>query len=303
LAEQSFDHGKLVAATAQRLRLIQTDYAQEEPATRQQYLQEELKSAIDKVPIQEQRAFLERLGDYFPVWESGGGEKATTVVEAAPSSMDLPSMLREVAEQGKKIAENQRAEVVRRLADAWGVQAVARDGKVEGVAGAVQGALKLPANVNLDPARTSELVGMLIDFVVKLEPLARTTWRVLKPESESMATAAGTIARFVKGEAHVPLERELRELRQMLAGFMDALSKCGKVLYQKHLRRLDPEDVKDAVDTMGGASGLFGGKEKAYWGQYRKLAEEVLTESEVEKATANVVVELVERITRGQVKG
>ena len=307
MGEFSYDRSRLVAETANRLRLMQVDFAQEEPSTREEYLSGELKVALERVPLAEQHAFLKELGDRFPTWEAAPPPPPEPPAPPPPPARpDLPTALKMVAEDGRGLPESQRQEVINRLMAAWGLSqkaAPAAPVKTEAVAANIGAKLGLSANQQVDPTRVAELTVLLIDFVQKLQPLTNKAWSMFKTEADAIGVQQKTMARFVSGDAAAPLNKELTDLRQTIAAFMDALSKCGRTLYHRHLLRLDPEDVKAAiVAERGRVGGFLRGADAECWEKYCELAVETLGETNIQSAMSKIVVEAVER-TRGAAKG
>ena len=65
------------AGVAQRLRMIQSNWAEEEKAVRQDYLREEVSKSLDQVSSSDKAACLDALQRYFP----GRAITTTTVVK------------------------------------------------------------------------------------------------------------------------------------------------------------------------------------------------------------------------------
>src|SRR5690242_9898958 len=61
---------KLVAATANRLRLVQSDFADEPEQVRKDYLSDEIQRALGTLIPNERKAFLEELKQFFPTWDA-----------------------------------------------------------------------------------------------------------------------------------------------------------------------------------------------------------------------------------------
>src|SRR5690349_2895693 len=53
-----------------RLRALQASFADDPAADRENYLAQELKQALDKVPASRRASHLELLADYFPTWQA-----------------------------------------------------------------------------------------------------------------------------------------------------------------------------------------------------------------------------------------
>ena len=197
-------------------------------------------------------------------------------------------MLRGVLAQGQTLPEDQKQEILRLLAERWGVAPKPAAGKTE----EVRAKLGVTSAQALDDARLAELTVMLIDFVQRLEPLVQKTWRLFDASgANGKGPVQGTITRFACGEKDVPLPQELGELRTLIAAMMDAFAKVPKVFYQQHLLRFEPEEIKEAVKVQGGG-GLWKGFEVKCWEQYCRMAPE-LAESATQEGLARIIVELV----------
>ena len=69
LPDQNTDVSRLVAATVNRLRLIQVDFADQPPDVRENYLSDEVEHALAKLLPEQRGAFIQELKERFPTWE------------------------------------------------------------------------------------------------------------------------------------------------------------------------------------------------------------------------------------------
>src|SRR4051812_12239156 len=81
LPEQVIDVSRLVAATVNRLRLIQVDFADQPADVRENYLTDEVEHAIAKLLPEQRGSFLQELKERFPTWDR-------QVDISAPSAQD-----------------------------------------------------------------------------------------------------------------------------------------------------------------------------------------------------------------------
>lgn len=181
------DMRSLVEATASRLRLVQADLADHDPSERQAVLAEEIERAIQPLVPADREQFLMDLQARFPAWEGGG-----IVVQSAPAGngaaapvaapiegreqKDISYHIAKVLEMAPGLSAEQRESVSRKLAaagftlggiDAWPEAGLARVSK-EIFAGK-------PAKI--DSSRVLDLMAMLAEFALRLEPVVWQTCR------------------------------------------------------------------------------------------------------------------------------
>jgi hypothetical protein len=297
LAELSGDISRLVGATANRLRLVQVDFADEDAATREEYLLKELKAALEQVPHLDRRSFLDELAQRFPTWQQKP-QPPKDGPAPQPEPMDLISLLRRLAEHGQKLSESQRRDLLGQLGKAWGITA-----KAEAAEPPPQGwrsKLALAAGDQVDAARATELFSLLVDFVQALDPLVTKTWKGINANANNRRTDwTRAMARYVRGDRDAAVPQELLELRQLTAALTNVLPQLGHRLHQRHLLRFRPADIEEAVRVEGGVWPV--GLEAKCWRKYAKLAA-ALEESPVEAAISQVIIELVEPILKGSAK-
>src|SRR5947209_5498582 len=84
MSDQNSGQGDKVAAVANRLRLLQIDFADQGDQVRCDYLKEELGRTLASLPPAERKPFLEELQARFPTWD-GKVELARKPVDIRPS--------------------------------------------------------------------------------------------------------------------------------------------------------------------------------------------------------------------------
>src|SRR4051812_9036421 len=70
-----------------QLRLIQASFAEDAPATRQQYLSEEIARSLKTVPPTKRRIYLQALAERFPAWESAPAPQGAPGLEIPPEEL------------------------------------------------------------------------------------------------------------------------------------------------------------------------------------------------------------------------
>src|SRR3954466_6758058 len=76
------DVSRLVAATVNRLRLIQVDFADQPQDVRENYLSDEVEHALAKLLPDQRQIFIQELKERFPTWD---GQVAITGPSQAPA--------------------------------------------------------------------------------------------------------------------------------------------------------------------------------------------------------------------------
>ena len=86
-----------VAATVNRLRMLQVDLADESDLVRQEQLSEVIKRALAEIVPEQRQAFLEELRDRFPNWDAGStgqaDQKETITASDMYEDLDDPDFL------------------------------------------------------------------------------------------------------------------------------------------------------------------------------------------------------------------
>src|SRR6266853_114656 len=88
LAEESLWASSLAA----RLRLLQANFADDDPAERKDYIVQEIERALKGVVPDKRRALLDALALRFPAWQSS---RPAPVAAAAPAAPETPEALLE----------------------------------------------------------------------------------------------------------------------------------------------------------------------------------------------------------------
>ncbi len=310
LAKHTYDRARLVAATANRLRLIQIDFADEPPEVRRGYLEEALEGALAEVLPEEREIFLEELKERFPTWDPNVELRAPEAPPPTTSPLDAqelrdPSFLvTRLVEEAAKLPEEERRGLVRTLQEA-GLAPRPTGGLPTEALEKVRSALGVKGEAALAEDRLVSLLVMLVDFACSLDPLVWRTWGKLAPKSkfQSLGSLRHTLHRFATGDERVSeaqAEEEVLKLRHMLASMVVALGQAGRIaatdVVSSVLAPLAPAKIEDLVRFERG--GFFVAKEVKCWNKYKELAEkhnEVSVEGTIREKIQHFVEELMRR--------
>jgi len=267
-----------VEAAAARLRMIQTDLADQPEEVREAHLREEIGHAIAKMVPDERRAFLAALQERFPAWESAASAAAAAHAEAegvtsASDRRELrdPVFLAErLAEASKGMSERERETVLAVLGRAG--LAPAGDGAGASVGAAFAEAVGLEAS-GVDAGRALAAAAELVQVIDRLDQLAWSTWKQMAPKSTLRRREAvgKTLARFVsedEGASRAQLSEDLERFRQLTAALLSSFSRVGPLAHQI-VAPFAPEEIsrfarqeKKMLESM----------EVACWRKYQELA-------------------------------
>jgi len=111
---------KLVAATANRLRLVQSDFADEPEQVRKDYLSDEIQRALGTLVPNERKAFLDELKQFFPTWDAKVEVRTEKVaVVATPTDQkelkDPGFLVSRLAELAPQLNEQQKHAIIEKL--------------------------------------------------------------------------------------------------------------------------------------------------------------------------------------------
>jgi len=299
---------KRVAATANRLRMVQIDTVDENPQARQGYLADEIQRALASVTPEERPVFLEELKARFPTWD-GQVQVPVGVKGDGKSPMDArelkdPSfLLSRLIELAPSLNPQQRQAMIERLRDAG-----LAPGEEGGAAGFPEEAarqfrqkFKVPEGKKLDAAKVLALATMLGELATGLHQLAWTAWRTMAPGSDIRVSGnlQLSIAKFAAGDPTVGREQvaqELERLRQLSASLIAAIGETGRQFAAHHHAKFAPTEIEASVKMEG--VGMFANLERSCWRKYVELAG-AMDEHAMESDIRETIAREAEKFMRG----
>lgn len=292
----------LAEVTANRLRLIQADLADEPAESRRAHLNDEVKTALEKVPMAERNDFLSAVEDRFPAWEGGrvvtGGDGSAAMLSATDMAefTDPGFLLRQLVKTAPSMTEEQRREAGEQLAAAGIAPAGAGEIPQEAFSRA-KAAMQIPADGDADAGRMLEAGALLAEQVILLDALCWKVWRQIAPESgyRSVVPLNTLLASYVSGSGETgrgQVSEALERFRALTAALTTSVGKVGRTVYAE-LAEFSPSQVESLAkaDKKWNES-----VELAAWRKYRELAgklDEATVESKVRQAVSRSVEEIV----------
>jgi len=294
-----------VLETANRLRLIQVDFADESEQTRIDYLREEIEKVLKTFLPAERKEFLERLLEKFPtgsfVAQPGSGEQenksSSTSDESEFKNVDF--LIQSLLEIAPTLSDEQKVIIDKSLEEAGLRPKVKNDDSFE-FGQELKAKLKIGSGRSLDSAQLAELSAMLIDFVLRLEPLVWNTWRKLSPRStvRQQGELTTKIGQFLCDEemSGNKVDDDLKVLQRLIAAMTSAVSRAGGQFAKRHLARFSPSEISALVKMEPGS--VFVSHEVKCWRKYVELAE-TLNEDSIEMEIRKAIVDYVESLAKG----
>ena len=299
-----------VTALANRLRLVQTDFGDENAEVRRKFLSEEIERALSAIVPGERQAFLEELTTRFPTWDPNvelmmpaEGETAglSSIEEPRPEAWQDPVLLAtRLAELIPTLSQEGRQAITEQLRKAGVASKVQQDWPKK-AAEALASELQLSGQEPLDLSRLLELIALLVHLMQSLEQLAWETWKRMAPRStiRRPARLQGTMRRFIRGDSDVTsgqIAEDVNQLRRLLASLISAVAQAGRRVGVAHFKTLSPSEIRLLVQTEsgGGLKSLIQKSPDAKcWQKYVELAGQI-TEESIEREIIEAIVSSAE---------
>jgi DNA primase len=299
---------QLVAATSNRLRLVQVDFADQGPDVRREYLSEEIERALSAVVPDQRQPFLAELMEQFPSWDARVEvqlRKDDTTERSLTDARELQDpnfLVARLIDCAGKLGEGERKVLVERLKEA-GLASISQGAWPAEAETALRQELRLPGE-HVDPVRTLQLVGMASDFALRLDQLVWGAWQKVAPKSTVRRDKPlqQTLKAFVTGSQEVPrgqVAADFEKLRQLIASLISSVGQAGRQFASRHLARFSPTEIEALASMEGG--GFLVSKDVKCWKKYKELADamtEVAIENEITETIANYAENLMKGLGR-----
>ena len=252
-----------ILETANRLRLIQVDFADDGEQTRTAYLCEEIEKALKSVLPDERNEFLGRLLEKFPAGSFITQAISTeTTVESPPTVAEselknVEFLVRSLLEIAPTLSDDQKDFVDKSLQEA-GLRPKARQGNSIELDKKLKQKFKVGDECSISAEKMAELSAILVDFVFKLESLVWNTWRQLSPRSAVRSQGAFTkkIGQFLSNDAEISVKQiddDLKVLQRLTAAMTSAVSRVGGQFAKRHLAKFSPLEIEVLVKMEPGS--------------------------------------------------
>ena len=286
------------ASLVTRLKYLQTNLTEATPENRQVYLEEELRRALQELPLEKRGSHLYALAQAFPEWELAA---ATVVAPAAAARQTPDEIVRAFVQLAPSLTGEQREKVKQELAALGLVLPSPQPLEGEALTG-VRTKLKLDAEDPINVTQLAKLFAAYAEAMLALDQLAWNVWRNAAPKSPIRRDIAQGDLRTVtrralagdaeSAVAQAAVQKQLEASRQLVAGLLAGLGPAGKNFARRYQQRYTPDAVREVVRAEGGKGDL------QFWKKHTELAAEV-TETVIEDDVQAAVVKYAEDLMRG----
>jgi hypothetical protein len=296
-----------VSETANRLRLIQVDFANDSEQTRLEYLGEEVKRVLKTIHPEQRKVFLEKLTEKFPTWNFGTPQLSEQPQDKGRGGNEVEELkdpelvIRRLLDMAPMLSDDQKKLAAKRLQGAgFGTSAAPQNYSVKFSKDLID-KLQLGEVQVIKADRLTELIVLLVDFAFKLEPLVWNTWRTLSPRSSIRPPASlkKTLGQFLSNDSKTPdknVEHQLRALQRLIAAITTAVGRVGSQFAKQHLARFSPSEISNLVRMEHGS--VFVSHEVKCWRKYLELAG-TLTEGSIETEIRKAIADYAESLIKG----
>ncbi|NLF29757.1 MAG: hypothetical protein GX591_02580 [Planctomycetes bacterium] len=259
----------LVAATANRLRMVQVDFADADEAVRAEYLHEQIERALAKLLPDQRQGFLAALMDQFPRWDASAPPPPVPQAPAAPAALSAEDLLSRLIDAAAEMDEGRRAALAGRLRQA-GLAGGRSDAAPGGDDEALRRAMRLAPDAPVHLDRAAALAAALVEFAAQLDQLAWGAWRTIRPNAEirRREPLRETVARMVTGDADASagVKEALATLGVLVGAMIHGIPQAGLVA-ERRMETFAPKTIESII----GPGPIWVNKETRMWNKYVEL--------------------------------
>lgn len=288
-------------ALAARLRVLQANFADDDPATRQGYLVEEIERALKGCVPEKRKVLLDALTVQFPAWQEARPGPAATASTAVPTPESLLDQLLAVV---PNLPPDQHANLAGKLKDAGLLPPEPAAGELE-LPAELRKRLGLAADRAAHPEHAAKLLAMLLEMVLTMDQLVWTLWKQLSTKSMMRREAdLGKLSgEYLTGNHEVStaqVSQGLERTRKLIAGLLGAVGRVGTTFAREQVRLFDPTAIEaDARSEKKWNESL----EYACWRKYVQLRKEYGAEPVLEKGIQEAIAKTTENLIMGRSAG
>ena len=284
---------------ASRLRLIQANFADDPPATRHNYITEEIERALKNVVSSKKKIYLNALAERFPSWQAGQPAPVPeNKTDAAPETPE--SLLVRLMEAAQGLSPEMREDFSKRLQQA-GLGSRSQGSAEVNLPPELQKKLGMAADRPLNVERAVRLLAAMSDLVLALDQLVWTLWKQLAPRSNirkeiELTKLAGP---YLGGDTEVSTQQMVQALertRRLIAGLIGAVGRAGSSYAKKHVSRFAPEEIKILAEMEKGWAGI----EQKCWRKYEELYKDHASEPAIENEIQETIAKSAENLILGR---
>jgi len=286
---------------ASRLKLLQANFADDDTATRQTYVSEEIDRALKNIAPAKRKAYLHALGEQFPAWQANQG--APVAPTPAVSAPEAPSeLLARFIHVASTLSPETRAEFIAKLKAAGLAPSESGPATTIELAPEAQKKVGMAPGALLNVERGVKWLVVESEAVLALDQLGWTLWKQMAPKSTmrkdtELSKLAG---QYLAGDPEVSTQQLIQALektRRLVAALMGGVGRAGNTFAKKQVARLSPEVIEDLAKME---RKFMDSVEVTSWRIYQRLAKEHLNEPAIENGIQEAMVKVAEDLMAGR---
>jgi hypothetical protein len=283
---------------AARLRVLQASFADDDPATRRDYIVQEIERALKGFVPEQRQARLQALSAWFPSWQGGKPTGNAQPVEAPAETPE--AMLEKLLAALPSLTADQREAFAARFKDA-GVVAEPAATSI-GVAPEILKRLGLPDTTAFDATRVATAFALLLDMALALDQFVWKIWKEVAPRSlvrqeGDLAKLSGQYLAASTDVSAAQVRTTVEKTRKLIASYVGATRPAAAAFARERSRLLDPNAIEALARPEASA---FKSVESVCWRKYKdQLYKEYGGEQMMERAIQDALVKQVETLYRG----
>jgi hypothetical protein len=291
-------------ALAARLKVLQANLADDDPATRKGFIVDEINNALKGCVPEKRRALLDALTEQFPSWDLPvAAAPAAPAAQPEPEPQTPEMLLKKLIESLPALPAAQREDFARQLKSAGLELPGGGGGGAFEITPDLQKRLGYTAPKPINAERAAKSMAMLFDMVLTLDQLVWTLWKQIAGKSmvRKEADFGKLSGDYLSGSAEVSsaqLQQSLERTRKLIAGLLGAIGRAGAAYARDRARLFDPGAIEaDARAEKKWNESL----EFACWRKYVQLQKEYGAEATVEKSIQEAMAKAAENLILGRV--
>lgn len=295
------------AGVAQRLKMIQSNWAEEELQVRREYLHDEIARSIEDLSSADRAICLEALMKQFPQGISSTMEMPAMAAEPTvrqPATVkeacaQLTALLRNASDEDKEFVCNQLQANGISVATAGDQEGEALDIGPEMIR-----KLRLKPGTVINSSRVTRLMIHLLESVLSVDDLVWNLWQKIAPNSSvrrkgraDLRYLVGTYLTNSPSVSFSDVTSAVELSRRVNTSLLGAMGPLGKNFAQKYLQKYSPEAINAAVDLEGGG-GFLKAKAVLCWQKYDELSSD-LNEQTISNLLFEILANYAEELIMG----
>lgn len=299
-----------VAAT---LKQVQTDFSDEEPEKRHQYLKDTLEQSMHDFSGEQKAERLRALSEQFPVLGGSGGKTRIEYGQSPSASSkeqedEGNSGIDGVVFKIKKIltegAPSDRNELLQKLDEA-GLKEIFRTSSMDenALPRDIQKRLGLRPGSKVNVENVFKLLTYFVETILTIDKLVWAFLKKAAPKSSSNRTTRGDVrlllGKFIVADpntSYSQVTEAIDNTRNMNTGLLGSIGFLGKSFAKRFSDRLSPNAIVEVAEAEGIPWHIS--KEGKYWEKYSLMAEE-MNEVALEKIFDEMIVTHAEELVGG----